>query len=63
MLLLVLLAASSAVGLAQVSGEQGKPFVVEYYYKAKWGHAVGRILTAIGVMRDRTESFEVTLAG
>jgi hypothetical protein len=24
---------------AQSSPEPGKPFVVEYYYKAKWGHA------------------------
>ena len=24
---------------AQSSPETGKPFVVEYYYKAKWGHA------------------------
>lgn len=39
-LLLVLLAATSRVGMAQtVSGEQGKPFVVEYYYKVQWGHA------------------------
>ena len=39
-LVLVLLAAGSTIGLAQMaSGEQGKPFVVEYYYKAKWGHA------------------------
>lgn len=39
-LLLALLAVSSTMGLAQMaSGEQGKPFVVEYYYKAKWGHA------------------------
>ncbi len=37
---LLLLAASSSLGWAQVaSGEQEKPFVVEYYYKAKWGHA------------------------
>jgi hypothetical protein len=39
-LMLVLLAAGSTIGLAQTaSDEQGKPFVVEYYYKAKWGHA------------------------
>ena len=39
-LLLAMLAASSTMGLAQMaSGEPGKPFVVEYYYKAKWGHA------------------------
>ncbi len=38
-LLLLLLALSSTVSLAQVSGEQGKPFAVEYYYKAKWGYA------------------------
>ena len=39
-LLLGLLAISSTIGLAQMpSVEQGKPFVVEYYYKAKWGHA------------------------
>ena len=24
---------------AQSSPQTGKPFVVEYYYKAKWGHA------------------------
>ncbi len=24
---------------AQPAPETGKPFVVEYYYKAKWGHA------------------------
>src|SRR5208282_3168915 len=24
---------------AQPATETGKPFVVEYYYKAKWGHA------------------------
>jgi hypothetical protein len=24
---------------AQSSQETGKPFVIEYYYKAKWGHA------------------------
>ncbi len=24
---------------AQPAAETGKPFVVEYYYKAKWGHA------------------------
>ena len=24
---------------AQSAPETGKPFVVEYYYKAKWGHA------------------------
>jgi hypothetical protein len=39
-LLLVMLAVSSTIGLAQMaSGEPGKAFVVEYYYKAKWGHA------------------------
>jgi hypothetical protein len=39
-LMLFLLGLSSTVGLAQTAaGEQGKPFVVEYYYKAKWGHA------------------------
>ncbi len=38
--MLVFLALSSTVALAQIAaGEQGKPFVVEYYYKAKWGHA------------------------
>ena len=24
---------------AQTAPETGKPFVAEYYYKAKWGHA------------------------
>ncbi len=24
---------------AQSAPETGKPFVIEYYYKAKWGHA------------------------
>ena len=24
---------------AQSAPEAGKPFVVEYYYKTKWGHA------------------------
>jgi len=40
MLLLMLIAASSTLGWAQMpSSEPGNPFVVEYYYKAKWGHA------------------------
>ncbi len=39
-LLLVLLAASSTIALAQMAAtEPGKPFAVEYYYKAKWGRA------------------------
>ncbi len=38
--MLVLLALSSTLGFAQTApGDQGKPFVVEYYYKARWGHA------------------------
>jgi hypothetical protein len=39
-LLLLFLAASWTVGWAQMppAGE-GQPFVVEYYYKAKWGYA------------------------
>jgi len=38
-LTLALLAVSSAMGLAQMASGEGKPFAVEYYYKAKWGHA------------------------
>jgi len=39
-LVLALAAAGSIMGWAQVaSSEPGQPFVVEYYYKAKWGHA------------------------
>ena len=38
--LLLLLSASSVIGLAQTATLTGeKPFVVEYYYKAKWGFA------------------------
>ena len=29
----------ASAGVAQSPAETGKPFVVEYYYKAKWGHA------------------------
>src|SRR5215469_9538447 len=37
---IVFLSSSSLVACAQMSSEShGKPFVVEYYYKAKWGHA------------------------
>lgn len=39
-LLLLFVAVTSMLGLAQMTpSEQGKPFVVEYYYKTKWGHA------------------------
>jgi hypothetical protein len=38
-LALALLAVGSAMGLAQMASGEDKPFVVEYYYKAKWGHA------------------------
>jgi len=38
-LVTMFLAVGSVIGLTQMaSGERGKPFVVEYYYKAKWGH-------------------------
>ncbi len=35
-LLLTLFPASLS---AQPAPEAGKPFVIEYYYKTKWGHA------------------------
>ena len=38
-LTLALVAMGSVLGLAQMAAGEGKPFVVEYYYKAKWGHA------------------------
>ena len=40
-LLLVLVSVISAVSATAQTGsaDSGKPFVVEYYYKAKWGHA------------------------
>ncbi len=38
-LTLALLAVGSTMGLAQMASGEGKPFAVEYYYKAKWGHA------------------------
>ncbi len=38
-LTLALLAVGSTIGLAQMASGEGKPFAVEYYYKAKWGHA------------------------
>jgi hypothetical protein len=38
-LTLALLAVGSVMGLAQMASAEGKPFAVEYYYKAKWGHA------------------------
>ena len=37
--LLLLLTLLPAYLPAQTAPETGKPFVVEYYYKAKWGHA------------------------
>ena len=40
LLIALLISASSLAAFTQSSAEaQGKPFVVEYYYKAKWGHA------------------------
>lgn len=30
---------SAVIGAAQSAGHADTPFVVEYYYKAKWGHA------------------------
>jgi hypothetical protein len=37
---LLLLSISAASGFAQVTPPpSSKPFVIEYYYKAKWGHA------------------------
>jgi len=40
-LLLVLVSVISALSATAQTGsaDSGKPFVVEYYYKAKWGHA------------------------
>jgi hypothetical protein len=39
-LMAMFLAVCSAMGWAQMaSGGKDVPFVVEYYYKAKWGHA------------------------
>jgi hypothetical protein len=38
LLLLVLTLLPSSLP-AQTSSETGKPFVIEYYYKTKWGHA------------------------
>jgi len=38
-LLAILLAASTASVPAQAQGASDKPFVAEYYYKAKWGYA------------------------
>src|SRR5215472_5467635 len=29
----------SSIGFAQSSNAPGQPFTIEYYYKAKWGHA------------------------
>jgi hypothetical protein len=37
--LLVCIAGLAAVVQAQQSPPQAQPFVVEYYYKARWGHA------------------------
>jgi hypothetical protein len=39
LLLALIVAATSLTAFAQTSDPQNKPFVVEYYYKAKWGHA------------------------
>jgi hypothetical protein len=45
-LVTMFLAVGSVMGLTQMaSGEHSKPFVVEYYYKAKWGIAARRSLT------------------
>ena len=38
-LLLVLFAAISPMSWVQTAPAPGQPFVVEYYYKAKWGNA------------------------
>ena len=38
-LALASLAVGSALGWSQTPAGQEKPFVVEYYYKAKWGSA------------------------
>lgn len=31
--------AFTVLGQAQTAASSGKPFVIEYYYKTKWGHA------------------------
>jgi opacity protein-like surface antigen len=38
-LFLLLVVTSSAVVAQSAPASTGQPFVVEYYYKAKWGHA------------------------
>src|SRR5450631_148044 len=37
--LVFLMLAGSSAGFAQSTASSGQPFVVEYYYKTKWGHA------------------------
>jgi|SRR5450631_1173984 len=37
--LVLLMLAGSGASFAQSSAASGQPFVVEYYYKTKWGHA------------------------
>jgi len=37
--LLFIAVSMAAVAFAQTPAPSGQPFVVEYYYKAKWGHA------------------------
>ena len=37
--LLFVVVIASATSFAQTQAPSGQPFVVEYYYKAKWGHA------------------------
>jgi len=37
--LVFLMLAGSGAGFAQSTASSGQPFVVEYYYKTKWGHA------------------------
>jgi hypothetical protein len=37
--LVFLMLAGGAAGLAQSTASPGQPFVAEYYYKTKWGHA------------------------
>jgi hypothetical protein len=39
MLLIVALSLMSPMAAAQQSSGTGQPFVIEYYYKTKWGHA------------------------
>src|SRR5579863_2182379 len=40
LIVLFVLSLSSLLGFAQsTSAQPGQPFVVEYYYKTKWGHA------------------------